>query len=278
MSDEMEPTEPQGSLMDEAVALLEEAYSGAESQAQAEAAAAEPGEGAEAPAQPAEDEQSLDGESGESEDSDGSEATEGKKPGRFQKLKQRAQAAEGERDTLRNQVQEALDHVAYYQSELQAASERMAEMEKVLEEAGYGFTDEQKELQVLKAKERGAAHYRAASEAAQKRQVQEQEQAQAMALKAELDEAASEFGLEWKTVAALAAQPEHLGKSIREVAQLLSGSRSSAAQTPEVRQVAKNQSVPAVVNRKTGNVAQQDHRVGTRSHAEALLRETGLFN
>jgi DNA repair exonuclease SbcCD ATPase subunit len=274
MNEEMESTEPQVSLRDEAVSFLEGAFSGAESQGQPEAAAVEPVEG-----QPeaSEDEQSLDGESGESEESE-SKDEGGKKPGRFQKLKQRAQSAESERDTLRSQVEEALDHVAYYQAQLQTASERMAEMEKTLEEAGYGLTDEQRELQVLKAKQQGEAHYRAAAKAAQERQAQAHEQAQAMALKAELDEAATEFGLEWKTVAALAAQPEHLDKSIREVAQLLAGVRSGAANTPEVRQVAKNQAVPAVVNRTTGNVAQQDHKPGTREHAAALLRESGLFN
>lgn len=274
MSDEMESTEPQVSLMDEAVSFLEGAFSGAESQGEPEAAAVEPVEGEPSAS---EDEQSLDGESGESEESE-SKDEGGKKPGRFQKLKQRAQAAEGERDVLRSQVQEALDHVAYYQGELQAASERMAEMERALEEAGYGFTEEQKELQVLKAKERGAAHYQAAAKAARERQAQEQERAQAMALKAELDEAAAEFGLEWKTVAALAAQPENLNKSIREVAQMLSGVRSGAANTPQARQVAKNQAVPAVVNRNTGNVAQQDHKPGSRDHAAAILRESGLYN
>lgn len=277
MEEEIEATEPQASFRDEAVSFLEQAFSGAESQGEPEAAAAEPGQG-EQPAEPAEDEQSLDGESGKSEDSEDDKSAEGKKPGRFQKLKQRAQAAEGERDTLRGQVEEALDHVAYYQAELQVAGERIQALETQLEEAGYGFTDEQKELQVLKAKERGAAHYQAATKAAQERQAQAQEQAQAMALKAELDEAATEFGLDWKTVAALAAQPENLDKSIRDVAQLLSGARGSAAQTPEARQVAKNQAVPAVVNRKTGNVAQQDHKVGSRDHAAAFLRETGLFN
>lgn len=265
------------SLRDEAVAFLEASYSGSESQVEETAAAEEgtPDQGAEAPAESAEDAQALDGETGESEEPE-SKDEGGKKPGRFQKLKQRAQRAETERDTAQSQVAEALDHVAFYQAELQTAGERIQQLEQALEEAGYGFTEEQKELQVLKAKERGAAHYRAAAEAAQKRQAQVAEQAQAQTLKAELDEVASEFGMDWQYLAVKVAQaPE--AQSIRDVAQSLSAAAKPAADSPEARQVAKNQAVPAVVNRNTGNVAQQDHKPGSREHMEALLVESGLY-
>lgn len=215
------------------------------------------------------------------EDLDGDKAEEetpkeGKKPGRAQKTKQRAQAAEAQVKDLTGKVHEALDHVAHFESENTALREELQAAFAVLEENGLGFTPEQLQLREYQAKERFSTHKETAQTAISKREADQALQTSVDDLQSELVEAGEKHGVDWMTIAR--HMKVHNVNSVEEATlALVAAKPRSISETAAAKQARTNKGAPAVMRAVDGDTAKRDYKPGSREHAVELLQGTGLF-